>query len=507
MRPMLLRCVTALAVLTAVSAVDVSGAGAASVIPNVSKLGTPFNQWHVQIQASGSNQHVWTLTFDSPLLGGQVTNTVYVPDGYRARGPASPVIYSLHGTVVSGLDNCALNAVTGLETLLNMMGCGGGYIQDQFYDIASQLQSMHFLVVSPDTSPTHVICETCVWINGQHSLLPTLYPLTAKQVPADSFLHDELYPLIQTLFNVRTDRGGRGVIGFSMGGWAAALQAMIHPDDYSYLGWVSGGYDTEEPAMETGLEAVGYLRDQGYGVSPLTDPVWWAQYDPMDLASNIHGVEMGFLLSSGDACLSAGALTAPECQGRFSPARSPGGVAIETLVAHNRQIAVQDLSAKRIPFTTVQTPGTHGANNSLIFAKYIVPEANAIFSTRVAAPRTFSYQSAMPSFSVWGYSVSVTRSELGFLSLIDAASNGRHLTLRGNGTVSLTTPAVYSPRRGYKIAVSENGTRAVETATASSSGRLTITVNLEESAAASNAPSVGNGKAGAGTTTATVSVM
>jgi len=467
----------------ALLAVSVAACGAAaaqaqSVIPNVAALGVPFNSWHVQIHSTAGNDHVLTLTFDSPLLGQSITSTVYVPDDYTPTGPRFPVMYSLHGTVVSALDNCAPNPVTGREPLVKMLACGGGSFQESLYDIPSQLQNMHFLVVSPDTSPTHSICETCVWINGLHDVMPNFYPTTAAEVPADSFLHDELYPLTQALFNVRSDRGGRGVMGFSMGAWAAALQDMIHPDKYAYLGWVSGGYDIEEPTMEAGLEALGYLRDQGYGASPLVEPYWWAQYDPMDIATNIRGVHMGVLLSSGDGCLSAGDATAPECQGMFSPARAPLAAAMETIIARNHRIAVGDLAAKGIPFTTVHTPGVHGSNNSLIFAKYIVPEANAEFASHVPMPRTFSYRAVRPEFAVWGYSIFVTRPALGFLNLVNARTNGRRFMLVGNGTVNVTTPPTFQPEQTYTVTITGAGRTTMTHIAAGTAGSLKITVPL-----------------------------
>ncbi|MTD57021.1 alpha/beta hydrolase-fold protein [Amycolatopsis pithecellobii] len=463
-------------------------------------LPAPYSGWNVQVAPIDGNDQVVHLSFDSPLLKRRVTNTVYLPDSYYDSGPKLPVMYVLHGTVLSPLDNCALNAVTSQETLVRMIGCGGGYLQDNLYDIPSQLSKMNFVAVSPDTDPNGSICQTCMWVDGRSDLLPNIQPLTASELPADSFLHQELYPLVESIFNVRSDRGGRGVMGFSMGGWAAALQGMIHPDAYSYIGYVSGGYDIKEPVLQsTIIEPVGYFRDQGYTTS-LTDPVWWAQFNPRDIATNLKGADVAFLLSSGDGCLNpVELLNAPECQGDFSPVRSPSGSVLEQELSLNRTIAVNDLTAKGIPFHTVQTPGTHGANNKEMFATQIVPGANAKFAASTATPETFSYRTAIPRFSVWDYRIQVTRGTDGFLDLTGARTDGRALTLTGAGNADVTTPATFTPGQTYTVQSVHESHPATQQVTADNTGRLRFALDTGTGEFGTTAGST------PGTTTVTIS--
>jgi hypothetical protein len=417
------------------------------------------------------------VTFDSPLLRHRIANTVYLPDDYRSAGARMPVMYTLHGTVFAQLDNCATNPITEKDTLFRMVGCGGGYLQDQLFDIPSQLPAMHFVVVSPDTDPNHSICHTCFWVNGRPDVVPNADPLTASHIAADSFLHQELYPLMERLFNLRSDRGGRGVMGFSMGAWAAALQGMIHPDDYSYIGWISGGYDIKEPTLASEIiEPVGYFRDQGYGTQ-WTDPVWWTQYNPKDIATNIAGVDTTLLLTSGDACVYPDEPRSTKyCRGRFSPTSTPGGVWVESELAYNRMLAVPDLDAKGIAYRTVHTPGTHGANNADMFAQYVVPQANARFAGHTVPPRTFSYRSAIPDFSVWGFRVTVTRGADALLNLTDVAADGRRMTLQGPGSVVITTPASFRPGRWYPVHTTHAGSTTDGRAVADRAGRLSLMV-------------------------------
>ncbi|MCE0764990.1 esterase family protein [Pseudonocardia kujensis] len=465
--------------LAVVSLVGVGQASAAEdegVPPGA--LPAPYSGWNVTVEPIDPAQpQILHLSFDSPLLKRRMVNTVYLPDGYRRDGAATPVVYALHGTVLSPLDNCALDPVLGADTVARMLGCGGGYVQDNLSDIPSQLGAMRFAIVSPDTSPEYSVCQTCLWIDGRNDLLPNVKPVTAKTLPADSFLHRELYPLAEALFGFRSDRSGRGVMGFSMGGIAAALQGMIHPDDYSFIGYISGAYDVTEPDLNTTItEPLGYYRDQGYGTH-LTDPVWWAQFNPKDIATNLRGVPMSFLLTSGSGCLNPVELTQKYCQGRFSPVSTPSGVFVETVLAHSRDIAVADLAAKNIPFTTKRTAGTHGANNADMFAQHVVPQANSTFAAPVAAPDVFSYRSALPDFSVWGYHFAAARQQDAFLELTEVDALGRRMVVAGPGRTTITTPPTFAPGETYRVRVEQAGRNADQEVRADANGRVTLTLS------------------------------
>jgi|GEM_PF-2131961 len=443
------------------------------------QLPAPFSEWNVQLSPAESDQQVLRLTFDSPRLGRMVVNTVYLPDSYKPVGPRLPVVYALHGTTLPALDNvttCPATAAVESLTFLQEIACGGGSFQDRLFDIPSQLHAMRFLVVSPDTDPAGSICQTCSWIDGREDLLPNVYPATARTVAADSFLHKELYPLIEALFNVRTDRGGRGVIGFSMGGTAAYVQAMMHPDVYAYVGSVSGPYDLDDPAVAAVWTAFGYLRDQGYGTA-VTDPVWWRQFNPKAMITNLTGSDIEVLASSGDGCASlASLLSSPLCQGRFSPLAGIGGQA-EMLARHSHRAAVRDFATHDLPLVAVMTPGLHGANNATVFADAVVPGANDQFGSAVEDPATFTFRSAVRHFTIWGYDVTSVKPTDGFVELRHATSDGRHVTVSGSGTVHITTPPSFEPGKAYAVQWTDSAEGPTSTV-ADASGRLRLVVAL-----------------------------
>lgn len=466
------------AVVIAAMAVTLTQTTTSSAEPTPDTLPAPYSNWDVTLEPN-ANPQVLTLEFNSPLLDRRVTNTVYVPDSYQDSGQPSSVLYSLHGTVFPQINDPALQPVTQYEALLAVTGAGGGYEQTKLSRFDTQLDRAQFLVVAPDTTLGKPWCETCVWVDGRDDIIPNIgSPVTAETVPADSHLHEELYPLVEELFNVRTDRGGRGVTGFSMGAWAALLQGFKHPDKYGFVAPVSFVYDgLSAPELRVFLDANGYLRDQGYGTS-ITHEIWWRNFNPASIAGNVSGIDQKLVLTGGDACIGAESAASPDCVA-YPALRHPLAALIEVLAAHQFEIARRDLASKGIPAQLVQSPGVHGANNHRMYADYIVPEANKLFARDVASPSTFSYQAVEKTFGVWGYDVTVDRPNDEFLTLSDARTDGTAFTLTGTGTVDVRTPAEFTPGSTHTVNVTpDRGAATTTTVTADAHGRLPIRVGL-----------------------------
>ncbi|MDQ1706467.1 MAG: hypothetical protein QOF18_2833, partial [Frankiaceae bacterium] len=72
-------------------------------------------------------------------------------------------------------------------------------------------------------------------------------------------------------------------------------------------------------------------------------------------------------------------------------------------------------------------------------------------------PRTISYRSIDPSWSQWGWSVSLTRTTTQqFSSLQEADASG--FVLQGSGKAEVTTPPGYDPGARMRVHVSGAGT-------------------------------------------------
>ncbi|WP_169720961.1 alpha/beta hydrolase [Thermocrispum municipale] len=447
-------------------------------MPSTAGLPDPYRGWNVQITPQAGNANVLDLVFDSPLLHKRITNRVYLPTSYSSTGAPLPVMYYLHGTIASPLDNPVLGPITQHEALLDAIGPGGGARQTDIFQFETQLDRAKFLLVAPDTSYADTICETCIWIDGRQDAIPNVPPLTAETLQADSFLHKELYPLVEALFNVRTDRGGRGVMGFSMGGVAAYLQGMRHPDRYAFVGSVSGALDVvDEPGGRAIWEGLGYMRDQGYGTA-LTNEADWRGFNPKDLVSNLGGIDAAVLSSTGDACLPATSLLQKDCM-RLSPVTNPAAAAVELVLARQYAMHSRELPSKGVNETRVQYPGVHGANNYRVYRDNIVPMANQVFARKVADPQVFDYRTTATSFSVWGYDVTTTRGKVEFLDMTGVRADGRSFQLRGSGSAEVLTPAAFQPGSKHRVVASAaDGTSTTREFVADAKGRLPISTDL-----------------------------
>lgn len=447
------------------------------------ELPAPFSDWNVTVRPDpDTGEGALTVSYESPLLGHRTDNTVFLPTSYGADGPPLPVLYYLHGTVFPQSDDPALDPATQAESLVSMASSGGGYKQTLLQDFPSQRHKAKFVVVAPDTNPTNSWCETCLWIDGIDDLFPELSPATAKTLPAESVIYRELIPLVEALFNVRTDRGGRGVTGFSMGGAAAFLPGFRHPDMYSYVAPISGGYDlVDDEELRTWIDLAGYLRDQGYG-NPETHAVMWENFSPSKIYSNFAGSGGHLMVSAGDICMPpTDGKGVRDCANR-PPLTNPFAAATERMLRNNNDRSIEDLAKAGIPSQQVRFSGVHGANNHRVYSDIIVPGANRVFARAPKLRERFFYRTADGLFDVWGYDVSVRRDNPDFLSIENARHDSRAFSLRGTGTVTVATPTVFQAGRWHRVTLSTTE-QAVDSFRVKSDrdGRLRLKVDLDDS--------------------------
>ena len=440
----------------------------------IASLPAPYADWNVTIGPKADEPGALTLAYDSPALQRRSENAVYLPSRYRPDGPASPVLYFLHGTVVPAIDDPALDPVTDQEMLVSMVASGGGNAQTVLTDFPARRDEATFLVVAPDTHPTSSWCDTCFWVDGRDDVFPNLPPVTAETVPAETVLNHELVPLVEQVFHTRTDRGGRGIAGFSMGSVGAQLQAFRHPDRYSYVGAISGPIDVvDDPFWRAWVDGLGYLRDQGYA-TPTTDEVLWRNLNPRDLVGNYAGSGGRMMISAGDVCLPPTDEQGADDCAKYPPVRHPASAFGESQMRRVNDANVAHVAASGVPTRQVRFSGIHGANNHRVYAEVIVPDANAAFADPDEPAEAFTYRTADPAFAVWGYDVRVQRAAPEFLTMVDARRDARSFTLRGHGTVSLRTPSAFAPGRSYDVTVGDRTTSVA----ADRDGRLPLHVDL-----------------------------
>ncbi len=157
-----------------------------------------------------------TVRFQSALLGRDVDYRVLLPPGYglvTSRSTRYPVLYLLHGW-------------------------GGDYNSWLTHSSLARYAAEHrLIVVTPDGG------------KGWYTDAP-------GGEPYESHLLRELVPDVDGRFRTIDDRRGRGVAGYSMGGYGALKLAFRHPELFAFAGSTSGALDAASRSDEESLVRV-----------------------------------------------------------------------------------------------------------------------------------------------------------------------------------------------------------------------------------------------------------
>ncbi|MBR5547557.1 MAG: hypothetical protein IKU70_11335 [Clostridia bacterium] len=140
----------------------------------------------------GNMQH---HTFFCELYGHELGYNIYLPDGYENGAERYPVFYHLHGW-------------TGNES-------------SEIHTMYPVCCARNAITVFPNSSPV---------IEDRENL------------PVEDMLIQELIPLIDSQYRTQTSREGRGISGFSMGGGAAMVYGIKHPELFSSVTAFAGTY-------------------------------------------------------------------------------------------------------------------------------------------------------------------------------------------------------------------------------------------------------------------------
>lgn len=156
---------------------------------------------------------VETVRLPSALLGREVNYSVVLPPGYAlptSRARRYPVLYLLHGW-------------------------GGQYDSWLTRSSLRRYASEHqLIVVTPEGG------------NGWYTDAP-------GGAPYESHLLRELVPDVDRRFRTIANRRGRGIAGYSMGGYGALKLGFRHPELFAFAGSTSGALDAASRSDEESL--------------------------------------------------------------------------------------------------------------------------------------------------------------------------------------------------------------------------------------------------------------
>lgn len=159
------------------------------------------------------------LTYHSKALGKERHLYLWLPPGYSQADKPLPVLYFYHG--FGDTESSAL-------------------VQGRFAQIMDNLlaekKMTPMVVVFPDTETD--VTEAVPENFPRQERRKEFYPRNAKA--ADRELVEDIIPLIEQSYRVRTDAEGRGIAGISQGGYQALVSGMNHLDQFRWLASFSG---------------------------------------------------------------------------------------------------------------------------------------------------------------------------------------------------------------------------------------------------------------------------
>lgn len=366
------------------------------------------------------------LTIETPAFIAPTKVHVILPSGYDADpGRRWPVTYFTAGT--QNRYSAFVEALDGTELI------------DDYPSI----------IVSPDANSGY----WSDWFNSG-AFGPPKY---------ETFVIDQLIPLIDSRFRTIASRSHRAIFGISMGGYGAMMFAARHPDLFSAAATLSGAVDSNIPLNGTVLSFSstfdGAPRDAIYGPRT-TEEVRWRGHNPWDLAGNLRGLDLQIRSANGE----------------LNPAIGEGGDPNDLLSCAveegtwNASVSLhQRMKSLEVPHAWKDYgPGCHSVQNFKREVIDTLARFRKVFSRPPARPKTFTYRSIEPAFGVWGWQVRADRRRA--LEFLEFRTDRTGLKLTGSGVTRVSTPPRYRGVR--KVLVNGRPTRP------GPDGRLSFNVNL-----------------------------
>jgi enterochelin esterase-like enzyme len=160
------------------------------------------------------------LTVPSKILAKKVKFTVYLPTDYEKSSRLYPVVYLLHGYSGGEEDWVQSGEVNRVADKL----IAAGELPD-------------CIIIMPDG-------ENSWYVNA-----------VGGSSNYEEFFFKELIPFVDKTYQTRAERGYRGIVGLSMGGYGATLYAMRHSEMFAVSAGLSGAYFTDSE-IENGSDGL-----------------------------------------------------------------------------------------------------------------------------------------------------------------------------------------------------------------------------------------------------------
>jgi S-formylglutathione hydrolase FrmB len=249
---------------------------------------------------------------------------------------------------------------------------------------------------------------------------------------------DGVLPWVETNYLVRTDPGGRGLMGFSMGGKGALSLAGHRPDLFAATVDIAGVTDLRDYSTE-------YEIPETYGPLGWNEMVYAAD-SPIDLAPNLKGLSITML--HGDA---------------------------DTWVDNDQSRRMsQALDELGYPHLWEELPGQDHEPVTTYEITRSFERLAAAFDASYHPPTAWRYRFADDlAREVYGTVLTKTN-PLTWTEVLSVTDRG--FEMMSGDAISVTTAGVYTPQASYVVTVTNltQGGSAVRQTTADGGGRLTL---------------------------------
>jgi S-formylglutathione hydrolase FrmB len=281
----------------------------------------------------------------------------------------------------------------------------------------------------------------------------------------ETFHIDQLIPWVDRHFRTVARRDQRAIAGLSMGGNGALHYAARHPDLFVAVASFSGANDVFHPIMRPITETTGIsdgvLPGSVFGPS-VTEELRWRAFNPVDLADNLRGVWVSLAFGNG---MPGG------------PDGSTGVDVIEKAVYDSNVKVHEQLLAAGIPHLyDSYGPGAHNWFYWTRDFRRALPRIMTVFAQHRQPPQVITHWSSDATYSVFGWTVRISRPVAEVSRLVDAGPHG--FTLRGTGSATVTSPATERPGIRVDVTVVDVRGRRTSTVLVGADGRLHVAVDL-----------------------------
>ncbi|MDB5363133.1 MAG: esterase family protein [Rhodospirillales bacterium] len=249
---------------------------------------------------AGPSQILRTEEAPSAALGHPLGFALYLPPDYDQGHERLPVVYLLHGALGGALD-----------------WVDQGHLQDIVDRLIAHHRLPPVIVVMPEGGPNSWYMDSAVDGSGNVA----------------TAIEQDLPAYIERTWRARTDRRGRVIAGYSMGGYGALRFALMAPDRYAAAASMSGAFWTQVTPDTRFDEHIQHVFEGAFG-RPF-DARRFVAANPMTLAGTMRR----------DGPIPAIYLTCGR-QDRYHLDRE-------------QAIMARRLVAMRVPVETALTPGDH----------------------------------------------------------------------------------------------------------------------------------------------------